>query len=94
MSYLDSAAMIKGFAVIAWPAEYGVTGVMTVQVDRSGIGAEYPLSAWTPAPPHNPRVRDNVPHETNCWNSVPTCRVRGLGRLAGITCAHPSHGLE
>ena len=29
--------MTKGFAVIAWPAEYGVTGVMTFQVDRSGI---------------------------------------------------------
>jgi len=37
MSYLDNGVMTKGFAVIAWPSEYKVTGVMTFQVDRTGI---------------------------------------------------------
>ncbi len=37
MSYLDNQAMTKGFAVVAWPSEYKVTGVMTFQVDRTGI---------------------------------------------------------
>jgi hypothetical protein len=37
MSYLDNGVMTKGFAVLAWPSEYKVTGVMTFQVDRTGI---------------------------------------------------------
>jgi len=37
MSYLEDGAMTKGFAVLAWPSEYKVTGVMTFQVDRTGI---------------------------------------------------------
>jgi len=37
MSYLDNGAMTKGFALIAWPATYGSTGVMTFVVDKSGI---------------------------------------------------------
>jgi hypothetical protein len=36
-SYLEEGAMTKGFAVLAWPSEYKVTGVMTFQVDRTGI---------------------------------------------------------
>jgi hypothetical protein len=37
MSYLDNGAMTKGFAIIAWPANYGSTGIMTFVVDKSGI---------------------------------------------------------
>jgi hypothetical protein len=37
MSYIDNGVMTKGFALIAWPAEYGSTGVMTFLVDKSGI---------------------------------------------------------
>jgi hypothetical protein len=37
ISYLENGVMTKGFAVIAWPSEYKVTGVMTFQVDRTGI---------------------------------------------------------
>lgn len=37
MSYLDNGAMTRGFALMAWPAQYGSTGVMTFLVDRSGI---------------------------------------------------------
>jgi hypothetical protein len=29
--------MIGGFAAIAWPAQYGVTGVQTFQVNYDGI---------------------------------------------------------
>jgi len=37
MSYFDNGEMTKGFALIAWPSDYGVTGVMTFLVDKSGI---------------------------------------------------------
>jgi hypothetical protein len=37
MSYLDNGVMTKGFAVLAWPSEYKVTGVMSFMVDRTGI---------------------------------------------------------
>jgi len=37
MSYLDNGAMTKGFALIAWPSNYGSTGIMTFVVDKSGI---------------------------------------------------------
>jgi hypothetical protein len=29
--------MTKGFALIAWPANYGSTGIMTFIVDKTGI---------------------------------------------------------
>lgn len=37
MSYLQDGAMTKGFALVAWPANYGSTGVMTFLVDKTGI---------------------------------------------------------
>ncbi len=36
-SYIKDGAMTRGFALIAWPASYGSTGIMTFVVDRSGI---------------------------------------------------------
>jgi hypothetical protein len=37
-SYLDEQGrMTGGFALLAWPAKYGSTGVMTFQVNRQGI---------------------------------------------------------
>jgi hypothetical protein len=47
MSYLDNGVMTKGFAVLAWPSEYKVTGVMTFQVDRTGILMEKDLGEKT-----------------------------------------------
>jgi hypothetical protein len=47
MSYLDNGFMTKGFAIIAWPSEYKVTGVMTFQVDRTGILFEKDLGEKT-----------------------------------------------
>ncbi len=49
MSYIVDGAMTKGFAFIAWPAEYRVTGVMTFVVNRSGIVYEKNLGTDTAA---------------------------------------------
>jgi len=37
MSYLNNGVMSKGFALIAWPSNYGSTGIMTFVVDKTGI---------------------------------------------------------
>lgn len=36
-SYLVNGRMLAGFALVAWPAEYGVTGVSTFLVNQQGI---------------------------------------------------------
>ncbi len=36
-SYLNDGHMTKGFAALAYPAEYGNSGVMTFLVNQSGI---------------------------------------------------------
>ena len=49
MSYLQQdGAMTKGFALIAWPATYGSTGVMTFVVNKTGIVYEKDLGRNTP----------------------------------------------
>jgi hypothetical protein len=35
--YIWKGAMIGGFAAIAWPAQYGVTGIQTFQVNNDGV---------------------------------------------------------
>lgn len=37
MTYLENGLMTKGFALIAWPSNYGSTGIMTFVVDKTGI---------------------------------------------------------
>ncbi|MGC2777393.1 MAG: DUF2950 domain-containing protein [Bradyrhizobium sp.] len=37
LNYVVRGKMIGGFALIAWPAEYGNSGVMTFQVNHTGI---------------------------------------------------------
>lgn len=37
MDYVVGGAMIGGFALVAWPAEYGVTGVQTFMVSYDGV---------------------------------------------------------
>jgi hypothetical protein len=37
MSFLENGVMTKGFALIAWPSNYGSTGIMTFVVDKTGI---------------------------------------------------------
>ncbi|TMJ21691.1 MAG: DUF2950 domain-containing protein [Alphaproteobacteria bacterium] len=47
-SYLVNDRMIGGFGVIAWPVEYGETGVMTFIVSHSGEVYERDLGPETP----------------------------------------------
>jgi hypothetical protein len=37
MSYLKSGRMTDGFALLAWPARYGSSGIMTIQLNQDGI---------------------------------------------------------
>jgi len=37
MNYVRSGQMSEGFALIAWPAQYGSSGVMTFQVGQDGV---------------------------------------------------------
>jgi hypothetical protein len=48
MSYIHNGLMTKGFALIAWPSDYGVTGVMTFLVDKAGIVYQKDLGSKTP----------------------------------------------
>ena len=48
-SYVAGGAMSQGFALVAWPAEYNVTGVMTFIVNQEGVVREKDLGAGTHA---------------------------------------------
>jgi DUF2950 family protein len=37
MSYIQNGKMTRGFALLAWPASYGNSGVMTFEVNQDGI---------------------------------------------------------
>ena len=37
MNYIQNGKMTRGFALLAWPASYGNSGVMTFQVNQDGI---------------------------------------------------------
>jgi hypothetical protein len=45
--YINSGAMTGGFALVAWPAEYDRTGVMTFLVAQDGIVFQKDLGAGT-----------------------------------------------
>jgi hypothetical protein len=45
--YVVNGAMSGGFALVAWPAQYNATGVMTFVVGRDGIVHEKDLGAGT-----------------------------------------------
>jgi hypothetical protein len=47
MDYVVKGEMIGGFAMVAWPAEYGVSGVQTLIVNHSGIVYEKDLGPQT-----------------------------------------------
>jgi len=47
MDYVVKDAMIGGFAMVAWPAEYGVSGVQTLIVNHRGIVYEKDLGPQT-----------------------------------------------
>jgi hypothetical protein len=46
-SYVINGHMVAGFALVAWPAEYGVSGVMTFLVNRNGTVYEKDLGPET-----------------------------------------------
>ena len=46
-SYVVNGNMVGGFALVAWPAEYAVSGVMTFIVNQNGIIYEKDLGART-----------------------------------------------
>jgi len=37
ISYYEDGLLVNGFALLAWPAEYGVSGVMTFIVNQDGV---------------------------------------------------------
>jgi hypothetical protein len=45
--YLAGGRMIGGFAAIAWPVQYGVTGIMTFIVDQDGVVYQRDLGPQT-----------------------------------------------
>jgi hypothetical protein len=47
--YLTGGKMSGGFALIAWPATYGVSGIMTFVVDQDGVVFQKDLGEQTPA---------------------------------------------
>jgi hypothetical protein len=47
LNYVVKGAMTGGFAILAWPSEYGSTGVMTFVMDRSGIVYQKDLGQGT-----------------------------------------------
>lgn len=49
VNYIVKGNMIGGFALVAWPAEYGVTGVKTFIVNHRGIVYEKDLGPATAA---------------------------------------------
>lgn len=48
-SYLEDGRLAGGFGLVAWPASYGNSGVMTLQVDRRGMVYEADLGEDTAA---------------------------------------------
>lgn len=47
MDYVVKGSMIGGFAMIAWPAEYGVSGVQTLIVNHQGVVYDKDLGPQT-----------------------------------------------
>jgi Protein of unknown function (DUF2950) len=47
MDYVVKGVMIGGFAMVAWPAEYGVSGIQTLIVNHQGVVYEKDLGAQT-----------------------------------------------
>ena len=49
LDYFDGGVLKNGFALVAWPAEYGVSGVMTFIVNQDGVVFQKDLGEDTPA---------------------------------------------
>ena len=49
MDYFDKGVLRNGFALIAWPADYGASGVMTFIVNQDGVVFQKDLGEGTEA---------------------------------------------
>lgn len=49
LDYFDKGVLRNGFALVAWPAEYGVSGVMTFIVNQDGVVFQKDLGEATEA---------------------------------------------
>lgn len=49
VDYFDKGVLKNGFALVAWPAEYGVSGVMTFNVNHDGVVFQKDLGENTEA---------------------------------------------
>jgi hypothetical protein len=47
LDYEEGGKLTRGFALIAWPASYGKTGVMSFLVNQSGVVLEKDLGSNT-----------------------------------------------
>ncbi len=47
LDYVVNGKMVKGFGLVAYPARYGVSGIMTFMVDQDGIVYEKDLGSKT-----------------------------------------------
>jgi hypothetical protein len=45
--YVVNGKMVGGFALVAWPAEYGVSGIRTLIINHDGVVYEKDLGAGT-----------------------------------------------
>jgi hypothetical protein len=46
-NYISNGRMTNGFALIAWPASYGISGIMSFVVDQDGIVFQKDLGPQT-----------------------------------------------
>jgi hypothetical protein len=49
LDYIQGGSMIGGFGLVAWPAEYGVSGIKTFVVNQDGVIREKDLGPTTSA---------------------------------------------
>jgi len=66
-SYLKGGRMTEGYALVAWPAKYDDTGVMTFIVNQDGVVYEKNLGANTDAVARAMKAYDPDP----TWQTVP-----------------------
>jgi len=48
-NYITNGRMINGFKLVAWPAAYGISGIMTFIVNQGGIVFQNDLGTRTAA---------------------------------------------
>jgi hypothetical protein len=65
-NYLENGRMTKGFALVAWPAKFGDTGVMTFIVNQDGIVHQKSLGPNTDAAARAMKTYDPDPS----WQKV------------------------